>query len=152
MINENRGESVPGDYIGISPLVGYSLENGSCGLSDGSVAGDWRLPNIRELHSLFDVVASLKNVAFALEDPKPCALEENPEPASVRDVLGGDQKDCYKVAGENKLSTAQILALPSISLLLALQFLVFLAFNFYYVAFPVHASVGLGWSLGQVGA
>jgi len=26
----------------------------SCGLSDGSVAGDWRLPNVRELHSLVD--------------------------------------------------------------------------------------------------
>jgi hypothetical protein len=30
------------------------LENGKCGLSDGSRAGDWRLPNIRELHSLID--------------------------------------------------------------------------------------------------
>lgn len=25
-----------------------------CGLSDGSLAGDWRLPNVRELHSLID--------------------------------------------------------------------------------------------------
>jgi hypothetical protein len=29
-----------------------ALASGSCGLSDGSVAGDWRLPNIRELLSL----------------------------------------------------------------------------------------------------
>jgi hypothetical protein len=29
-----------------------SLEDGDCGLSDGSSAGDWRLPNILELHSL----------------------------------------------------------------------------------------------------
>lgn len=28
------------------------LANGSCGLSDGSSAGDWRLPNTRELQSL----------------------------------------------------------------------------------------------------
>ncbi len=32
-----------------------TLANGSCGLADGSVAGDWRLPNIRELHSLIDI-------------------------------------------------------------------------------------------------
>ena len=31
-----------------------TLASGSCGLSDGSVAGDWRLPNFRELHSLID--------------------------------------------------------------------------------------------------
>ena len=29
-----------------------SLASGSCGLSDGSVAGNWRLPNVKELQSL----------------------------------------------------------------------------------------------------
>lgn len=32
-----------------------SLASGACGLSDGSVAGDWRLPNLKELHSLIDL-------------------------------------------------------------------------------------------------
>jgi len=31
-----------------------NLADGQCGLSDASVAGDWRLPNIRELFSLID--------------------------------------------------------------------------------------------------
>ncbi len=31
-----------------------NLANGDCGLSDGSSAGDWRLPNVRELGSLID--------------------------------------------------------------------------------------------------
>jgi hypothetical protein len=30
------------------------LASGSCGLTDGSSAGDWRLPNLNELRSLFD--------------------------------------------------------------------------------------------------
>ena len=29
-----------------------TLASGSCGLTDGSVANQWRLPNVRELHSL----------------------------------------------------------------------------------------------------
>jgi Protein of unknown function (DUF1566)/Divergent InlB B-repeat domain len=31
-----------------------SLKNGNCGLTDDSAAGDWRLPNIRELRSLLN--------------------------------------------------------------------------------------------------
>jgi hypothetical protein len=31
------------------------LASGACGLTDGSVGGDWRLPNLRELQSLIDV-------------------------------------------------------------------------------------------------
>jgi hypothetical protein len=31
-----------------------TLNSGECGLSDGSVEGDWRLPNRKELHSLVD--------------------------------------------------------------------------------------------------
>ncbi len=30
------------------------VKSGSCGLTDGSVAGDWRLPNRKELSSLID--------------------------------------------------------------------------------------------------
>jgi hypothetical protein len=32
-----------------------NLQNGSCGLTDHSVYGDWRLPNIKELGSLLDL-------------------------------------------------------------------------------------------------
>ena len=32
-----------------------ALATGKCGLSDGSAPGDWRLPNLRELHSLVDL-------------------------------------------------------------------------------------------------
>jgi hypothetical protein len=32
-----------------------ALADGQCGLTDGSSAGDWRLPNINELHSLIDL-------------------------------------------------------------------------------------------------
>jgi hypothetical protein len=35
-------------------MLANNLANGQCGLTDGSSAGDWRLPNIRELLSLVD--------------------------------------------------------------------------------------------------
>jgi hypothetical protein len=44
-----------------------ALADGACGLSDGSLAGDWRLPNARELHSLADFGRSFP--AFPADHP-----------------------------------------------------------------------------------
>jgi hypothetical protein len=47
----------PGTWAGaFSDCAG--LANGSCGLTDGSSAGNWRLPNVNELHSLIDLTQS----------------------------------------------------------------------------------------------
>jgi Protein of unknown function (DUF1566) len=44
-----------------------SLASGQCGLSDGSAAGSWRLPNLTELESLIDVSAA--NPALSAGSP-----------------------------------------------------------------------------------
>jgi uncharacterized protein DUF1566 len=44
-----------------------TLASGICGLTDGSVEGDWRLPNIQELQSLVDF--SQENPAFPAGHP-----------------------------------------------------------------------------------
>ncbi|MFO1421387.1 MAG: DUF1566 domain-containing protein [Candidatus Competibacteraceae bacterium] len=54
---------------GVTKLSGYlswanaltwtaALANGNCGLSDGSTAGQWRLPNVNEWQSLVDYTRS----------------------------------------------------------------------------------------------
>ena len=40
------------------------LANGSCGLTDGSITGQWRMPNINELESLVDVSQSSPAVSI----------------------------------------------------------------------------------------
>jgi hypothetical protein len=56
--------------------VCHGLNSGECGLSDGSVEGDWRLPNLFELESLRDMAyydPALSNTAgtdkWTWEDP-----------------------------------------------------------------------------------
>lgn len=48
-------------------IAANNLSSGYCGLSDGSIAGQWRLPNLRELLSLVDY----GNMSPALPTPHP---------------------------------------------------------------------------------
>jgi hypothetical protein len=62
-----------------SALVEVSgLKSGACGLTDGSSAGTWRLPNLNELESLVDVAAS-----------GPALTVGNPFVGVLTNVLGG---------------------------------------------------------------
>ena len=49
-----------------------TLASGACGLTDGSVAAAWRLPNIREIHSLIDF--STYNPALPAGNPFPAVV------------------------------------------------------------------------------
>jgi Protein of unknown function (DUF1566) len=50
------------------------LATGQCGLSDGSSAGEWRLPNLIELDSLIDAAASAPAVSPTnVSNPKKAA-------------------------------------------------------------------------------
>jgi MFS transporter, DHA1 family, tetracycline resistance protein len=89
-------------------------------------------------------------IAVWLPETSPCVLRADPEPPGVHKILGQDQKQCFQMTAR-KLSAREILALPSVGLLLALYFMVYLAFNFFYVAFPVYAATGVHWSLAQTG-
>ncbi|MEM1023720.1 MAG: MFS transporter [Myxococcota bacterium] len=53
--------------------------------------------------------------------------------------------------GAGAKDSAGALARPRIRLLLTTYFLVFLGFNFFYTAFPVHAAGGLGWTVTRTG-
>ena len=134
--------------MAVASNLGYILGPAIAGVLGATAAGE-RLPVLAAL--VISVIATLI-VLMAVRDPEPCVLRSAPEHASVRNLLGGDLKPCYRLATPHRLSTREILGLPSVGLLIALQFLVFLAFNFYYVAFPVHAAIGLGWTMTAVGA
>jgi MFS family permease len=91
-------------------------------------------------------------IAFGLRDSRPCAPQLIPARGGVGKVLGQEVKDCYAGGGPRRLSLAEVLRLPAVPRLLALNFLVYLAFNFFYIAFPVYVVRDLHWSLGATGA
>ncbi len=53
--------------------------------------------------------------------------------------------------GDNGIPWKAILHMPYIPLMLILYFLIFLGFNFFYPAFPIHAMEVYEWDVGRVG-
>lgn len=133
--------------MAMSANLGFILGPALAGLLGASAMGE-TLPVIVAL--LISVVASVI-IAVALPESLQCRLVQDPEPMHVGQVLGPDQKECYRIARPQERSMLDILRLPSVALVLAAHFLVFLAFNLFYIAFPVYAATGIGWSLAETG-
>ncbi len=98
---------------------------------------------------LISVVATVI-IVRGLEESSPCALMTKAGSSGVGAVLGQEHKECYTIEGGD-VSFSEALRPPRIRLLLGIHFLVFVAFNFYYISFPVHAATRLEWSLFEVG-
>ena len=96
-------------------------------------------------------LAAIFVIAFIMPESKPCVLSGQVDEKRINKVFGQEQKDCYKLAGSEKVSFKSVLRLKHIPFMLLLYFLIFLAFNFFYVAFPIHAIQGLKWSLLKLG-
>lgn len=93
------------------------------------------------------VVATLTIVLLLPEYPRctPGPLKGMP----VGRVLGQEPRDCF--APRKTLEFRQCVALPGVGFLLILYFLIFLGFNLFYTAFPVHAAQSLKWKVGDTG-
>jgi MFS family permease len=95
--------------------------------------------------------AALGLIAWRLPESRPRAFVDGPRPDCVGKVLGQEQRDCHEVQGAARLGLRAMARLPGVALLLAAHFLIYLAFNLFYVAFPVHAAESLAWSVRDVG-
>lgn len=89
-------------------------------------------------------------VALYLPESRPRPLPLGCETTGLHKVLGQEPRSCVEPAGEAP-GTAALLRLPGVPWLLALYFVLFLGFNVFYTAFPVHAVRALGWKLEDTG-
>lgn len=148
-ITDEHDRSANFGRMAVSSNLGFILGPAIAGVLGATAAGE-TLPVIAAF--AISVVASLI-IAFRLQERQcgPIDIDPDLKSTAVFEVLGQEHKDCYTSPTAPQLSTGEILQLPGIARLLSLQFLVFLAFNFFYIAFPVHAATTLEWSLTQTG-
>ena len=104
------------------------------------------------LAALFLSLATLIVIGFTLKESKPSApVIQVLEKGNIGKVFAQECKECYKIVNPKKLRFLDIFKLPHISFLLFLYFLIFLGFNIFYTSFPIHAVLGLKWSITEMG-
>jgi MFS transporter, DHA1 family, tetracycline resistance protein len=91
-------------------------------------------------------------IGFTLKESKPSAgVIQVPVKGNIGKVFAQECKECYKIINPKKLRFLDIFKLTHISFLLFLYFLIFLGFSIFYTSFPIHAVLGLKWSITEMG-
>src|SRR5262249_37435336 len=132
--------------MAVASNLGYVVGPAIAGLLGAIGAGDLG-PVVA---ALLVSAAAIALVGFGLPRVQPCVLAADPEASNVRKWFGQQHRPCFEMHSR-ELSPAAILKLPSMLLILGVYFLVFFAFNLFYVAFPVYAATDIGWSIARVG-
>ncbi len=146
-ITDESKRSVNFGRMAISSNLGYIIGPALAGLLGTTVLGE-KLP---VLAAIFISIITTIIILYLLPEYQPRPLAVNPEPPNVRNIIGQEQKECFKLECREKITFREVLRLKPINFLLIIYFFVFLGFNFFYIAFPVHAVAVLKWDLSETG-
>jgi DHA1 family tetracycline resistance protein-like MFS transporter len=134
--------------MGVSSNLGYMIGPAMAGVLGGTMLG-YELPIIFAMGiSIFAVML----IIFTLPNPKPTPPCVDPHATNAQKVMGQELCPSIQAKSPTKLSMAELFRLPGISVFMATYFLVMLAFNFFYVAFPVQAATEMQWTVKHTGA
>ncbi len=130
-----------------SANLGFIIGPALAGVLGGTVLGEI-LPVFATM--LISLIA-IAIIQFYLKETNPCAMKDMVQTGQFKKVLNSEQKDCYQKTDKEKVGLIQVFQLPNVGFTLIMYFLIFLAFNFFYVSFPVHAVQALEWDLFKLG-
>jgi MFS transporter, DHA1 family, tetracycline resistance protein len=133
--------------MGMASNLGFVIGPALAGILSGTVYGEILPVLVAMILSL----AVLVVIIFVLKESKSSIVMQIPEKDSVGKVFAFECKECYKAANPKRLKLQDVFKLRYISFLLILYFFVFVGFNIFYTAFPIHAVSGLGWTVTEMG-
>jgi len=90
-------------------------------------------------------------ILYYIPENKECSLREPEDSGNIRKFFGYEIKECRTTEEKRKPTFGEVLKLPNIPYMLVLYFLIFLGFNIFYTAFPLHAIAVLDWNIVQMG-
>jgi MFS family permease len=131
-----------------SSNLGYIVGPALAGILGGTILG-FELPVLIAMG--ISLLATILIVAL-LPKSEPCAPSLDPHAENAHRVMGKEHRACIQTGVPSTMSSRDLVRLPGVSPLIAIYFLVMLAFNIFYVAFPVQAATQMQWSVKHTGA
>jgi MFS transporter, DHA1 family, tetracycline resistance protein len=133
--------------MGVSSNLGFVVGPALAGLLGSTPAGDIAPVSAALLISLVATVL----VAVFLPESNPRAHNQNPRPHAVQEVFGQEPRDCAETPEAESSGVSHALHGKQTRLTLAIYFVIFLGFNFFYTSFPLHAAENLHWNVADTG-
>ena len=143
-VSDDDDRSANFGRLAISSNLGFIVGPALAGVLGASVHGE-----VAPVLAAFAISLAGLVLIARMPDSRPCVPPPNLEETGIRKVLGHEPKDCVSPAAA---PTRDVVRLAGIPFLLVLYFVLFLGFNLFYTAFPIHAVRGLGWKLAETGA
>lgn len=131
--------------MGMAANLGFVIGPAAAGLLGGTAWGP-RLPVA--VAAGFAAVTTVAIVAV-LEEPGGRCPKGPPVEGALEAGMHQQTRHCN--TAPEKAAVRRALVSPRVALVLVGTFLIFLAFNFFYAGFPVHAAGTYGWSAGELG-
>jgi len=142
---ENRSKNY--GQMAISMNLGYVA-----GPALGGILGATLFGEVIPVFAAFVIsAAALFIIQLGLKEIAPVKIENTLETPNACHVFGHEHKRSYKLHCEKPDSIGAMLALPNLTGLLTINFLVMLGFSFFYAAFPIHAIQSLSWTSLDLG-
>jgi DHA1 family tetracycline resistance protein-like MFS transporter len=107
-----------------------------------------------ELPVLFTILITfIAAVVILVRLPNTSAktVESDLSASNSNKVFGKEHKPCITVKNADKISNKALIKLPGMSTVLQVYFLIMLAFNLFYIAFPVQAATEMKWTVKETG-
>ncbi len=144
--NENRSRNF--GKMAVSQNLGFIVGPALAGILGGTIYGAILPVSAALILSLVTIIV----IGLRLKESKPGPPEILvQEEGTIRKVFSQECKDCFDNENPKKLKFRDVFKLKHIPYLLVLYFLIFLGFNIFYASFPIHAAIGLKWSVTQLG-
>jgi MFS family permease len=131
--------------MSVSSNLGFIAGPALAGLLGATIYGEL-IPILAA--AFLSLIAALL-IWFYLPESKPKEFADDPK--DIKRVIGFENKECYKQKEEKKVVLKDVFKIPYVPFMLLLYFLIFLGFNFFYTAFPIHVLEKMKWTISQMG-